>query len=800
MKSKKTFYRVATTVAMLLVSSTQAAEHPLTSVRYDEAAKVNIIDLVMSIDWNIDNPPAGRDKNFVENILKQTSQSLYTMTEGRVQLGKVSIYSDSQFMDNTDIQYLLKNGRANASISGFNTMKGATIQMFAGTNESEADHGKTVAHELGHYLLGIFDEYREEGKKSTDPGDPQDGDTPRDTIMHNHLLFENISTPTDYADPAQQNTAHFRVYKQSAWETVLSPNGNEPAGYPKRTQLKAFEQMTAPISSGLTKPKTGWENAFQVVYMGSATATNMTATDATSRGNLRKPGPINLIVLDTTVTKSQLDAQINAAQQLVDKAGNNVGIAVYAHPYANAPVLPLTVAADATAKEAIKAALSKLTLASAEDEVTNSNRLFDWAETKFPQLFPAGTTTSASGYGGYYYRLYPSTGQAVGVKEGRIYYYDGSTIVDVGTISDWLPKSRLDLSGSLQSALNNIATVRTPADTVSVTVFSTGKETVNAETVQNFANANVAVNPVVLLTGEESTPRYRSKRDGNMTSLYDLADLTEGTFTETAKEAELGRNAIFVADDAEGDNEELIADGWADKLAVGETLTTSAFIAGQSIDNSINFQAFWEEVDEGKIDYTLVDPQGVKITPTTLPEGITYSSKAGEGNSNYTVSANYLNHDGLWTSVITANSAVEEAVFHEITSESSLFSELDVLGGVSEDSRPMVAEMKLSGPLPVYGAVVTADIYSAKTGEAVMTQITLLDNGVAPDTMEEDGVYTADLSALPTGEYEMIGKATNSNGTAIFTTAGSRKKGADQPSEPLPPFERTVFFNFVKEL
>ena len=274
MKSQPTRYKLtqfsqlAGAMMVLLSCSTPAAEHPLTKLHYDEAAKVNTIDVVMSIDWDINAPPAGRDKNFVENILKQTSQSLYAMTEGRVRLGKVSVYSNKQFMDNTDIQYLLKNGRANASISGFNTHKSATIQMFTETGETEDAHGKTVAHEFGHYLLGIFDEYREEGKKSTDPGDPQDGDTPRDTIMNDHLKFEAISTPADYADSAMQNTAHFRTYKQSAWETLISPNGNEPAGYPKRAQLQAFQGMTAPDAASLTKPKTGWEAALQVVYMG----------------------------------------------------------------------------------------------------------------------------------------------------------------------------------------------------------------------------------------------------------------------------------------------------------------------------------------------------------------------------------------------------------------------------------------------------------------------------------------------------------------------------------------------------
>lgn len=794
-------------IAMLLASSlSHAAEHPLTKVSFDEATKSNAVDLVMSIDWDINNPPAGRDKPFIENILKQTSQSLYTMTEGRIKIGRVSVYSNSQFLDNSDIQYLLKDGRANASISGFNTMKGATIQMFAGTNENEIDHGKTVAHELGHYLLGILDEYREEGKKSTDPGEPQDGDTPRDTIMNSHLQFETISTSDDYANAAQQNTAHFRVYKQSAWETILSPNGNEPAGYPKRAQLQALQGLIAPTLNSLTKPKTGWESALQVVYMGSATVaepatpapTGETTAPAetTPRSLTRYSGPIHLVMIDTTVTKPQLDAQINAAQQLVSNAENNVSIAVYTYPYANAPLIPLTVMSDATTKATVKTTLSTIALATADDDVTNGDRLFDWAETTLPQLFPAGTTRSKSD-SGYYYRLYP-TGQAVGVNNGRVYYYDGKAIADVGAVGDWLPKSRLDLSNSLRNTLRDAAIWRMPGDTVSVVLFSTGKETVSNEVAQEFSNADISINPVVLLTPDNATPRYTATRAGSV-SLYDLAESTQGSFTETTKEAEWVRNALKVENDAQGDNLELIAEGASDALAEGASSETTALVAAK-LDTTLIFQSFWEDVDAGKLNYTLIDPQGIVITPTTLPDGITYSNETGEGSASYQVAVTYPNHDGQWKSVITANQATQEAVFHEITTESSLFSEFNVVGGTEEDNRPLVAQLELKGPLAVTGADVHVAVYSAITGELVKDTLVFLDDGVAPDAKQGDGIYTLDLSGLSIGEYEMVGKVTNSKGTATLSTLGLRKKGTNQPDEVLPPFERATFLSFKKEL
>lgn len=792
------FSKLASAMMLVWSCATFAAEHPLAKMNYDETAKVNTVDLVMSIDWDINNPPAGRDKNYIEGILKQTSQSLYAMTEGRLRLGRVSVYSNKQFMDNTDIQYLFKDGRANASISGFNSGKGMAIEMFSETGENEVDQGKTIAHELGHYLLGIFDEYREEGKKSDDPSAPQDGDTPRDTIMQDHLRFETISTPSDYADTAMQSTAHFRVYKQSAWETLISPNGNEPEGYPQRLQLQALQGLTPPDTASLTKPKTGWETALQVVYMGGSDATptqSGTEDDNTPRSTTRQPGPINVIVLDTTLAKPQLDAQINAAQQLIEAAGSNVSVAVYTYPYASAPVIPLTVVADTTVKTNLQTALNKVTLAATDDDISNGDRLFDWAETSLPNLFPAGEAKSITD-SGYYYRFYASTGQAVGVNNGHVYYYDGKTIADIGAIADWLPKSRLDLSASLQQVMSAIQSVQTPADTPAITLLTTAENTVSTDIANNLADADISVNPVVLATHTTRTkPRYTATREATI-SLYDLADMTNGMFSETTKESEWARDAVRAMNDTEGDNVELVAD-WGDMLTAGNTSELLAQI-GDGIDNTILFQTYWEDVDAAKISYTLVDPKGLQITPTTLPEGITYESEPDEGSATYVVSASYANHEGAWKSIVTASEATEEVVFQEVSTESNLFSELEVIGGTQEDQRPMVALMKVKGPLAVHGAQVTADIYSANSGEMVQS-VTLLDDGVAPDTRKADGIYSAALSSLPVDEYE-IEATVIGDGTAVFSTSGATKKGINQPDEVIPAFQRATFSNFKKEL
>lgn len=768
-----------------------AAEHPLTKINYDAAKNVNVVDMVMSIDWDFDNPPAGRDKSYIESILKQATQSYYTMTEGKQMLGKVYVYKNSQFMDNTDIQYTAKDGRANAHVAGVSNCKACRVQMFAGTNETPDAHGKTVAHEFGHYILGVSDEYREEGGTSTNPGSPQDGDTPKDSIMNSHLTFVNLSTATDYADPATQKTAQYRTYGKSAWETLVSPPETDLNGGPGRTHFDPFKNFTAPTAATLTKPTTGWESAFQVVYMGSNAAT-------TTPGSAQS-GPINVIVIDTTTSKPQLDAQLNAAQQVINAAGDNNRVAVYAFPYSNMPVAPLTSLAQSNARNSIKEAIAKITLDSDGDDNANGERLFDWAEATLPALFPSGAK-STSGLG-YYYRLYTGTNKGVGVKDGRVAYYDGTTIADIGPISQWLPQSRLTLSATLQKGLDAIKSVRTDADTPMVTLFTTDTQIIDNSVAKSLQDAKVAVNPVVL-TVAKGTPAGRNRFSSatpNTMSLYDLAKETKGLFQEAGKVADLSRNATKAANSAEGDNFEPVAETMSDPLTAGGSAKATALIAGGDIDGEIIFQAYWSEEDNGKTSYTLTAPSGTQITPTTLPTGITYASNKDEGAAIYTVGKSFAGKAGAWTSTVTASKDTVDSIFQEVAVKSNLSAVADIFGGSRDDKRSMMAVIEVSGPLPVKGAQVVADIFSADDGKLIKSGVAFKDDGVAPDNRSDDGRYTASLADLPVGDYELAAKITN-DGTAVFTTANSTKKGTNQPDVIIPAFQRSAAASFKKEL
>ena len=228
--------RLKNTLAVLLGASmalqpivAQAAIHPVTAIK-TESATLETLDLVMNTDFDFDASPAAvvngitLDRAYATSVLKVMAQGVFTMTEGRHRIGNVFVYRNNLFGNNVDIKLLgAKSGRSNASASGWRK-RGTTTNNYTAFPDSPAesvnDIGKVIAHELGHYVYGVLDEYREAGKPvdSADPGAPAQTDTPLNTIMNNHREFDSFSTPGDYVAGVQ--TAQGRAMGGSAWETL----------------------------------------------------------------------------------------------------------------------------------------------------------------------------------------------------------------------------------------------------------------------------------------------------------------------------------------------------------------------------------------------------------------------------------------------------------------------------------------------------------------------------------------------------------------------------------------------------
>jgi hypothetical protein len=74
----------------------------------------------------------------------------------------------------------------------------------------------------------------------------------------------------------------------------------------------------------------------------------------------------------------------------------------------------------------------------AKPTTTDSDRVFDWGQWKFPTvLAPAAQSANAAGY---YYRFYSSSNYYVGTKAGSLYLLDGSTgqLSNLGDMTPYL--------------------------------------------------------------------------------------------------------------------------------------------------------------------------------------------------------------------------------------------------------------------------------------------------------------------------------------------------------------------------
>lgn len=200
--------------------------HFLTKVRDDS------MDLVVSLSFN---PRTHKTwtRAKVEEALKRMALKTNGMAEGRLRLCKLYVYPRNRMTSRADMRLVDRRGRAHATINGLFAQTGQIetfTQSSAGKAISPRDLGGTMAHELGHYALGLYDEYRENGREGGDrtgAGRPVDGDVTLATIMGQSRSADALSTQQDYdrtidGKPARANTAHWRIYQASAWDVLIA--------------------------------------------------------------------------------------------------------------------------------------------------------------------------------------------------------------------------------------------------------------------------------------------------------------------------------------------------------------------------------------------------------------------------------------------------------------------------------------------------------------------------------------------------------------------------------------------------
>ena len=354
-----------------------AAVHSLSSV-----VAVNTLDLVVNVDFDFDTPvgQAGDEntlinKAWLSEVLGITAQTIFTMTEGRHRLGTVFVYKNKAFGNNVDVQIINQAGRSSAHVAGWQKRNRSSRNFMAfagGQARTTQQVGTVIAHEMGHYIYGLYDEYVERGRDFNPdrPQSPSSRDNAKDTLMNNQNRFGSLSTPADYQDANARETGQYRFYsidglKGSAWDVLTRPVSDDPESARRggRTVFEAFAGVN-PNTLRITQPTSGFDAVLNIVY-----ASNPVFRDA--------------ILLDRSLTAARLAELVQAGQQLVAEATPDTQFAVLASP-PMVGMLPEFITADAAGKTRLADILTRITpdTSSAFDAV----RLFTDAFVALPTV------------------------------------------------------------------------------------------------------------------------------------------------------------------------------------------------------------------------------------------------------------------------------------------------------------------------------------------------------------------------------------------------------------------------------
>jgi len=336
-------------LVLFLSGLCSAGSSPLTVYDYDAASETGYFDLVISLDWE---PEQGDKEGLLTNAFEQFAEDVFMMTEGKHKIRNLYVFSNGQEMNRADIQVKNEGGRSNAQAGGI-FKKGGRILTFthfsSGTPRTDSYIGHTMAHEFGHYAYALFDEYADNNgpRWSIWPSTPRSGDNPRPTIMNQHGTWQWFSTSDDYQTEDEQNTAQWRYYKSSAWDTLVrNPKDDKRplifrSGY-KRVQYESFAAMEeAPVS--LYKPSSGWDTDFNIIWM--------------------EEGEAVALVIDVSGSMGWyggMEAAINSAKQFVDLMETGQQIAVVEFHSSASVAHPLTLIESQGDKEAVKSSIDNL--------------------------------------------------------------------------------------------------------------------------------------------------------------------------------------------------------------------------------------------------------------------------------------------------------------------------------------------------------------------------------------------------------------------------------------------------------
>ena len=750
---------IALSLAVPPSHSLLAANHPNSRV-----ASTPVLDLTANVDWDYDATPptqAGGGVTLTKEvlsgqILREVARSVFLMTEGRHRIGTVYLYKNGRFGKNVDIQIINKSDRSYASVAKWQQSEGSSFNFLAMDNRPEnlRNYSRVIAHELGHYVYGFADEYREDGKalSSTDLGSPSGVDFTRNSIMNNHESFTRLSLAADYAgSAAENNTAQARVYATdrvnlrggSHWEMLTRDPANDPAEAKAfhngdRVWFDAFKGFTAPTKvSELTR--------YFGVYCDPSGALSACGVGDTSRDQVV---PLSDRITDLTTYNAQLFAKsggsvgVDAADGAAGSAFESFKVVFVDSPATDGKSLQLRQSA-ASKRLAVTARAVATSAAVPRHAIvidrTLSSAAFEEARQAAVALLQLADTGSQ-------WAVVASPGVGTGpvaplqaIDSGRaslVALVQGLTRVE----------GRFDAATAVAQAQAELAKGRQDADSATLDLLTAQGRTVPKSVGSDARQNRIAVNAVGLRLPAGSTVAS----DSGQISLDALASATGGA-AFVARDAEHAIKSILRAErKASGEVFSLLATtGW-DSLNAG---TQSTPLTVTRHDTVISAHWNFDPADKARLSFRLVTPAGTFST-------LSAASNLDDGYALIEVDNSGGAHVGSARAETLASTAVANAVGLDVQTETLVEMSADFEGGTLNDNREPVIRVQFTGQAPVAKARVTATVWRSSDGVAVLSDLVLSDDGQGVDSRADDGHYAISLKGrLPAGDYTVSVRA-----------------------------------------
>ena len=788
---------VISSVAAQPVELAYAANHPFSSIK-----DVNIVNLTANVDWDYDGPAPMQlgtkdvplTKDVIEKkILRETARSIYLMTEGRHRVGNVYVYKKSRYENNVDIRLLNQTNRSSANVAYWQVNGGTSTNYLSIENTDKygkkfidpyslTDYGRVIAHEMGHYIYGVLDEYAEPDKNSSiyigltesqKAGFPQFGDNVRSTIMSDSSLFTRFSVADDYPSTGTNQTAQARIYGNKAkgnsggsqWEMLVTDPKNDTDAAKKdhqgnRKLFAAFKGFSAAKNyKDLTK-------FFGVWCPLPRPPLNAGDIDQCMDGGSNFQGtPIEKrITTDADYWKKLYLASGGSETQ--DAEDGAVGSAfekfkvIWADSPSNAPVPSAASANGHTVPQAVVKEAIVASGAAVPRDALLIDRTMPQAAFKEAILASIAEVQSRTDNSQLAIVVSPTDGTmptyplkpVTGNKQEMVKAL--SSLARTDGIFD-ITKAFEQIDGLVNQA-------RGEADSSSIFLMTDAKrEVVISESLGSDARGKRNAINVVIFDGPLLDKEYKPS-SVYARKLNDLAVATGGdsiTADSSQKAAKAMRNMSQVDD---GMRMSFLTSS-SYQTSAGPHKESTQFKASR-YDETISVEWFFDPSDGARLSFGLVSATGA-IYDTMDPD-----SNPAEGYVLIKLPNSDRTKIGDWRVETNYSGPTAETVEVEVSTESAVGLTPSMTGGSKSDSRAPVLRATFRGDSPIIRAKVLANIYRTHDLALVLSNLELKDDGIGVDARPNDGSYAVDLSGLlPAGDY-VVEMTAQTNADSAFST------------------------------